>query len=385
MNSGHIITGSSNIIELGKDVSSKGTLNYTTGYVVGKMRRWFDGTNSGIASGLFPIGQNISNTLYNRKFLIEFTNAPSVGGSLDVNFNPVDMGLAGIPLATLVPAVGTCSPFAVTTTEDQGYWIGTPQSGTMDATGNYTLSLTGEGFSTITDMCQLTLLKRVGTGNWTTPGFHLQPTGTIAVPTVSRSDISGFSNFGFGGGPPNPLPVELTSFTGNCLGDGIAQINWTTASEFNSKYFFLQRSTDGSNYVTIAVLNATGNSNQAINYSFTDSTLTSNSNYYRLTEIDIDNKQYIYSFIQVECREVDGMNIFYNEPKIVVEINSNTNKQISLNVFEISGKLLHQENKLIQKGYNRFNLNFEKKLAKGVYLIQSIDGKKISSSKLWVH
>ena len=79
------------------------------------------------------------------------------------------------------------------------------------------------------------------------------------------------------------------------------------------------------------------------------------------------------------------MNIFYNEPKIVVEINSNINKQISLNVFEISGKLLHQESKQIQRGYNRFNLNFEKKLAKGVYLIQSIDGKKISSSKLWVH
>ena len=39
MSRGNIITGS-NRVELGKDVSNRGTLDYTAGYVVGNMRRW---------------------------------------------------------------------------------------------------------------------------------------------------------------------------------------------------------------------------------------------------------------------------------------------------------------------------------------------------------
>jgi len=383
MSSGHIITGTTNILELGVNTSIKGTLDYTAGYVVGKMRRWYNGTNSGIASGLFPLGEDISGTLRNRKYLIEYTSGASAGGYLDVNFNHVDMGLAGIPIAG-IPAAGSCATFDVTTTEDEGYWIGTPQSSTL-SDGSYTLALTGENFSTVTDLCQLTLLKRVGAGSWTTPGTHLQPTGSVAVPTVSRSGISGFSNFGFGGGPPNPLPVELTSFTGTCLDNGLSQIMWSTASELNSDHFILQRSADGTHYTTVAVVQAAGFSNQPKNYTVIDSAAEGNSNYYRLTEVAGDNTATNYSFIVVECKEVDGTNIYYSEPKITVEINSNTNKQIVLNVYEVSGKLLHQESKQLQRGYNKFNLGLEKKLANGVYVIQMVDGNKISSSKLMVH
>jgi len=101
--------------------------------------------------------------------------------------------------------------------------------------------------------------------------------------------------------------------------------------------------------------------------------------------MDNDNKQTIFSFIVVECKEVDGSNVFYNEPKVVVEVNSNTNKQVSFNVYEVSGKLLHQENIQIVRGYNKFNLEIENRLADGIYIIQMVDGNKISSSKLWIH
>jgi hypothetical protein len=383
MSSGHIITGSSNLIELGKDVSNRGTLDYTTGYVVGKMRRWYNGTNSGIASGLFPLGEDVSGTLRNRKYLIEFTSAPTTGGSLDVNFNHVDMGLAGLPI-TGIPAVGSCATFDVTSTEDEGYWIGTPQSSTL-SDGAYTLAITGENFSTVTDLCQLTLLKRVGTGNWTTPGTHLQPTGSTGTPTVSRSGISGFSNFGFGGGAPNPLPVELTSFTGTCLEDGISRISWSTASEFNSKHFIVQRSEDGVHYTPVAVVLAAGFSNQARNYSITDTSVNANSSYYRLIEVDNNGAQTIYSFIQVKCNEVNGVHIYYTQPKVVVEVNSTKDKQVGFNVYEVSGKLVHQENKQVVRGYNRFDLSIKNKLADGIYIIQMIDGDRATSTKVIVH
>ncbi|MBK9794331.1 MAG: hypothetical protein IPP60_14860 [Sphingobacteriales bacterium] len=382
MYSGHIITGS-NRVELGKDVSNRGTLDYTDGYVIGNMRRWYDGTNSGIASGLYPLGEDKSGTLKNRKYLIEYSSDPT-GGYLDVNFNPVNMGLAGLPI-TGIPAVGSCtSSFDVTSTEDEGYWIATPEASRL-GDGVYKLSITGEDFSTVTDLCQLTLLKRVGAGNWTTPGTHLQPTGSTGTPTVSRSGISGFSNFGFGGGAPNPLPVELTSFTGTCLEDGISRISWTTASEFNSKQFIVQRSEDGVHYTPVAVVLAAGFSNQARSYSITDTSVNANSSYYRLIEVDNNNQQTIYSFIQVKCNEVNGVHIFYTQPKVVVEVNSTKDKQVGFNVYEVSGKLVHQENKQVVRGYNRFDLSIKNKLADGIYIIQMLDGDKATSTKVNVH
>jgi hypothetical protein len=49
----------------------------------------------------------------------------------------------------------------VTSTEDEGYWIATPEASRL-GDGAYKLSITGEDFSTVTDLCELTLLKRVG-------------------------------------------------------------------------------------------------------------------------------------------------------------------------------------------------------------------------------
>ena len=384
MNSGHIITGASKFIELGTDISNLGTLSYTNGYIVGLMRRWYNGTNSGNASSLFPIGQDVSGSLRNRFYNIQYTSAPSAGGYLDVNFNPVAMGLAGLPI-TGIPAVGTCtSSFDATSTEDQGYWIATPQTGTL-ADGAYTLAITGEGFNTVNNLCELTLLKRVGTGNWTGPGNHLQPSGSAAVPTVSRSNISGFSNFGFGGGPANPLPVELISFNGVCMEDGISKISWSTASEFNSLNFIVQRSTDGVHYTNIAIVPSSGNSNQIRSYSVYDTSVNANSSYYRLVETDIYGTQTIYSFIQVKCGEVNGVHIFYAEPRVIAEINSTKDKMLNFSVYEVSGKLIHQESRQVLRGYNRLDLGIKNKLADGIYIIQMTDEDKISSSKIMVN
>ncbi|HRH56144.1 MAG TPA: hypothetical protein PLS10_00745, partial [Chitinophagales bacterium] len=76
MFSGHILTDT-NRIELGKDINNRGRLDYTTGYVVGNMRRWYDSLNTDIASGLFPLGEDSSGTLRNRNYLIKYTADPT--------------------------------------------------------------------------------------------------------------------------------------------------------------------------------------------------------------------------------------------------------------------------------------------------------------------
>lgn len=377
---GHIVTGV-NRVELGESITNKGMLDYTSGYVVGNMRRWLNGTNSGNATGLFPMGQDTANALQNRHYKIEYTSAPGSGGYLDVFFKNEPMGLNGLPISGIL-AVGGCPTWDVLSTEDEGYWVATPQTGTL-GTGAYTLAITGENFKTISDMCELTLLKRVGSSPWSGPGTHLQPTGTPSVPTVSRSGISGFSNFGFGGGAPNPLPVELTSFTASCKDDNVVEVRWTTASEFNSSYFILERSLDAARFETVAYVPAAVNSSTVRNYSVLDTGTVSNSNYYRLTEVDQSGKRTMYSLVYVRCREVNGWNAYHTPDGIVVEATTNSTKDIQIRLYEVSGKLLMQEKQVAQRGYNRYNMQVPA-LAKGVYIIQLLSGDDMESVKVWV-
>jgi hypothetical protein len=93
-----------------------------------------------------------------------------------------------------------------------------------------------------------------------------------------------------------PLPVELTSFTGSVNVRNLAVMSWTTASERNTSYFALERSGDGSSFTEAVRINATGNSNQALGYQWTDPKSITHTTYYRLRQVDLDGT-FVYSSI----------------------------------------------------------------------------------------
>ncbi len=85
------------------------------------------------------------------------------------------------------------------------------------------------------------------------------------------------------------LPVILASFTGR-LADGTVVLDWSTASEQNASHFEVLRSGDGASFEPIGKVAAQGNSNQVVNYSFTDHQPLAGMNYYRLRMVDIDQR-----------------------------------------------------------------------------------------------
>jgi len=318
---GHLNT-SSNTLELGNSTTQLGTLDYTTGYVLGKMKRWFNSTNSGNASGLFPMGLDVSG-IKNRFAKVEYTSAASAGGHLTVQFVSTAMGLAGLPIiSTNTGGFG----FNVTSTENQGYWQIDNESGKL-TDGAYTISLTGEGVTTVNSLAGITLLKRVGAGNWTAPGTHVAASGSTAVPTVSRSGVSGWSNFGFGGNSANPLPVELIDFSAFC-DDKISHVTWSTASEKNSDYFEVEVSTDLVSWSEVSQTSAAGNSSNKRDYTIADN-LTRGLRYYRLVQIDFDGKQRIYDPISLNCGGSESVFMIYPNPTSGDFVVSIQNKKLS--------------------------------------------------------
>lgn len=366
---GHVNTAA-NTLELGISTAQLGTLDYTTGYVLGKMKRWFNGTNSGNASGLFPMGLDDSG-LKNRFAKVEYTTAAASGGHLTVEFIATPMGLAGLPIVSANTG-GFGSD--VTSTENQGYWKIDNESGRL-TDGEYTISITGEGFSTVNSLDGITLLKRVGGGDWTTPGTHIGASGSTAIPTVVRSGVAGWSNFGFGGNSANPLPVELIHFSSLCEGN-ISHVSWTTASEKNSDYFEVEVSTDLVSWSEVAHANAAGNSTSKREYVIVDN-LSRGLRYYRLVQVDFDGKHRTYDPISFNCGGSESVFLIYPNPTsgdFVVSIqNEKLSGEIAVTLNTADGKLISTKTSEATIGVQ--SIYFENNLLPaGIYFVKVADG-----------
>jgi len=104
------------------------------------------------------------------------------------------------------------------------------------------------------------------------------------------------------------LATPLMNFTATAVKAKV-QLNWKTASEINTNYFEIQRSTNGINFVTAgkvkAVNNGMGNS-----YSFTDASPANGKNYYRLKEVDVSGSSIYSSIVFVQLNSNNNFRIF---------------------------------------------------------------------------
>ena len=97
----------------------------------------------------------------------------------------------------------------------------------------------------------------------------------------------------------NALPVTLTAFNAYKAETSVL-LKWSTTSEQNNQVFEIEHSINGKNWKNIGSVSPNtpnGSSNSLQHYSFTDANPTSNRNYYRLKQIDLDNT-FAYSSIR---------------------------------------------------------------------------------------
>jgi hypothetical protein len=129
----------------------------------------------------------------------------------------------------------------------------------------------------------------------------------LAFRIPTRSNSAGeewwFDNFELWEIPQTPLPIELESFFGEYIvTDNV--LKWSTVSESNADYYLVEKSTTGdeNDYKFVGIVEATGNSNQKINYQLVDKTVTKNINYYRLRQYDIDGVFEVFGPISIDNR-----------------------------------------------------------------------------------
>ena len=188
------------------------------------------------------------------------------------------------------------------------------------------------------------------------------------------NDLQSFSEFGGAGGSNQPLPVELVSFNGACE-DGVVNLSWQTASEFNSSHFDIEKSRDGESWQVIETIPSAGNSNELLNYTAYDQ-VTNILNYYRLNQVDIDGTNKRYNPIAVSCEAMqngifmtypnpsnEGFNIIINDKALEGEMN--------MNIYTATGSITLQKRIEVKEGINVFMMN--EKLLPGLYFIEVKD------------
>jgi hypothetical protein len=178
------------------------------------------------------------------------------------------------------------------------------------------------------------------------------------------------------------LPVSFTSFSASRNNQTVA-LKWETASEQNSKGFYVQRNVNGEWKDVAFVFSRAdaGNSSQALSYAYNDQNNYQTVSYYRLLQVDLDGKGK-YS----EVRTVKG--IAQSESKLMLFPNPGTNGKINV-MFndETSPKevVVYDANGRVVKSYKNVvnNSLMIEQLKPGVYNVQvrNISTQIISSEK----
>jgi cephalosporin-C deacetylase len=148
------------------------------------------------------------------------------------------------------------------------------------------------------------------------------------------------------------IPIELVDFKGQLIPTGTI-LTWSTASEFNNKYFELERSIDGQTWKLTARLDGKGTTNALSNYTYTDGNVFSVI-YYRLKQIDGNGKFKYSKTISLTRNRDASVDIFPNPVgrEFTVKINETVRKAV-VQLFDMSGKLWFTESfNSNQKTYN---------------------------------
>lgn len=158
-------------------------------------------------------------------------------------------------------------------------------------------------------------------------------TSNIAIDIFARANASGeewwMDNFELYEIVNNPLPVELIYFEGSEY-PSFNSLKWSTASEYNSDYFVIERSVDGEIWDRVGTKMASGNSNVVINYSYLDSFKDFVIHYYRLIQMDYDGQYKIYGPISL-----DNTKSFKKVLKYINLLGQEVNSETKGLIFEV--------------------------------------------------
>lgn len=227
----------------------------------------------------------------------------------------------------------------------------------------------------------LTVMSWNGT-NWTNNGGSNFVTGTNGT-FQSSATLSFSENIVTLGSTEaaNPLPVELTTFTGKHE-NGFNKINWSTASELNNDFFELQRSANGETFTTMGIVQGKGTTSAFSNYLFDDEAPLLGNNYYRLKQVDFNGAIEYSRIILVKNEAEDdifNISVFPNPLAEGTLLNVRSLKdnalEATISVRDLTGRVITSYT-VGSETFDERTVDTSNWSGAGIYIIEMTQGKK---------
>lgn len=328
---------------------------------------------------VFPLGTSTSR----RYAAVDYTVAPTTAGTLtgfSTEGNAPSQNFSGI-----LP-VAVSAPF---------FW--TLNAGGGLAGGTYNFALTADNVPGVLNASQLRIVKRpTGGGPWTIQGTFNTSTFLSGTVAIAYTGLSGFSEFSIASDPvDNPLPVELSSFTGSTTAAGV-NLRWTTQSELNNAGFAVFRNGEEiASYRFSPTLRGKGTTTGATNYAFLDAGVEVGQRYtYRLRSFDLDGTIHDYpQTVSVEVREPISQRVFNYDlsqnfpnpfnPTTSIKYSIREAGNVSLKVYDLLGReVLTLVNQVQAPGEYQVSFDASNLAASGMYIYRLQSGSFTRTMKM---
>jgi hypothetical protein len=222
-------------------------------------------------------------------------------------------------------------------------------------------------------------------------------TGTSGVTTYGAGD--GFvgvltQTFPLAQLPPNMqicqsivLPVTLVDFSASYVSANNVKVAWTTTNELNAGYFEVERSTDGTDFIGVAQVDASSSLDPIHFYSINDQLFNINGNiiYYRLRIVDNDGKYTYSKTIPVKLNQPENSFSVYPNPVdnyAILNLYAAKPDNGMLRLMDNSGRQILTKSFTITNGNNSIMVDQLGNLPKGIYNIQVLVNNNLYNQKI---
>ena len=194
--------------------------------------------------------------------------------------------------------------------------------------------------------------------------------GEAVVNTVNNTSINLILTQGFQQSTIQSIvPLKLIVFTGNKIGNDI-KLQWKVLNELNIQTYTIQRSTNGTTFENIGIVNAINNGSKENDYSFLDTKANNTTVYYKLL-INEKNGVTQHSWIvSLTNKVVDQIKVYPVPVKnaVTIQFTQAEIKTQNIQITEVNGKVVYNKMHILSIGNNALNIDMSS-FAAGTYFL----------------
>ena len=164
-------------------------------------------------------------------------------------------------------------------------------------------------------------------------------------------DVTDRNDTVFGSPGGTILPVTLVNFTAT-LKNNAALLQWTTTYEQHSSHFEVEKKTKENDWKQVGKVQAAGNSETPIDYTFTDDAPGNGVIQYRLKMADLDGT-FTYSPVKTIYNGTAGTALVFPNPVTNGSFQlsaGNFRGQVTIRLADLNGRVVKQVNRMMQPG-----------------------------------